>query len=136
MTNAAQRLRQFFIGILAVLSLSASPVAACACSHHAAEPKAQKSCHSPAPKKHENHGPSTRTPSFCESCLCVQPAIKLSVKAEGFKFKKQASVLSNGLEETHVRYYRACVETDPAHKSELEPTQFSGSTSSRGPPVS
>jgi hypothetical protein len=136
MKNAAQRLRQFFIGILAVLSLSASPVAACACSHHAAEPEPQKSCHSPAPTKHENHGPSATTPSFGESCLCAQPAIKLSVKAEGFKFKKQASVFSNGLEETHVLYYPAGVTTDPAHKSERAPTQFTGSTSSRGPPVS
>ena len=136
MRDATKRIRQLLIGILAVLSLSVSSIAACACSHHGADRASQKYCHSPAPKKHEKQGSLATTPSFNESCLCVQPAIKLSAKAEGFKLKKQVSAFSDGLELTRARFYSVGVATDPAHPAAIEATQFAGSTSSRGPPVS
>lgn len=136
MRNATSRIRQLLIGILAVLSLSVSSVAACACSHHGTDPEPQKTCHSPAPKKHENHGSLATTPSYNESCICIQPAIKLSAKAEGFKLKKQVSAFSNGLELTRARFYSVGAATDPAYPVAIQATQFASSTSSRGPPVS
>src|SRR5688500_9630439 len=94
------RIRQISIGILAVLSLFVSSVSACACSHHeqSSQPE-QKSCHGAdaAPDKHLVSPvvePAIDSgPSFEETCFCIQPAIKLSVKGEGFKFKKHPSLV-------------------------------------------
>jgi hypothetical protein len=68
--------------------------------------------------------------------VCLQAAIKLSVKAEGFKLKKHSITSAAGVELTHARFYSAIVVTDPDIGPRLWERQFSGSTSSRGPPFS
>lgn len=136
MTTATQRIRQLFIGILAVLSLSVSSVAACACHHHVEDPQPEGSCHATVPPKHQDDDAVQTGPSFEESCVCVQQAIKLSVKSEGFKLKKQPSVFWSGFELAKPRFHSAIASPASDHSFRYWEKPFVGSLSSRGPPVS
>ena len=78
------RIQKIAIGILAVLSLSVSSVAACSCSHHGAETQSSKSCHGESHKKKEQ---DLKSPRMGESCVCLQPTTRLSAKSESFKLK-------------------------------------------------
>lgn len=86
MRLARRRIRQVIIGILAVLSLSVSSVAACMCSHHEKAPTPERSCHGPA--HHEQDSPDAGAPSFEQTCECIRPSGESPVKAETFKLKK------------------------------------------------
>ena len=137
MRTATQRIRQLFIGILAVLSLSVSSVAACACDHHVLDRQTERSCHATAPEKQHDLADIAQTaPSFEESCVCVQKALKLSVKSEGFKFKKQPSIFSSAFELARPRFHSAIASVASGHSLQLWEKPFAGSLSSRGPPVS
>lgn len=136
MRTATQRIRQLFIGILAVLSLSVSSVAACACSHHVQDPQPERSCHTTVPQEHHDDDAVQTSPSFEEGCVCVQKAIKLSVKSEGFKLKKQLSVFAVGFPLTNPRSHSGIASLASDHSLRLLEKPFVGSLSSRGPPVS
>ena len=135
MRNATPRIRQLLIGMLAMLSLSVSSVAACACSHHVQDPQPERSCHAPVPQKHYDDDAVETAASFEESCVCVQKAIKLSVKSEGFKLKKQASTFVGVVELSKPRLHStvALPASDDSFRHWERP--FIGSISSRGPPV-
>jgi hypothetical protein len=137
MRTATQRIRQLFIGILAALSLSVSSVAVCACDHHVLDRQPERSCHATASEKQHDLADIAQTaPSFDESCVCVQKAIKLSVKAEGLKLKKQPSVLSGGFELAKPRFHSAIAFLASDHSLRHWDNPSTGSPSSRGPPVS
>lgn len=135
MRNATPRIRQLLIGILAVLSLSVSSVAACACSHHVDGPQPERSCHAAIPQKHHDNEAARTAPSFEESCVCLQKAIKLSVKSEGFKLKKHPAVFAGGPELTTPRFHSEIAFVTSDHSFLLWEASFIGSISSRGPPV-
>ena len=136
MRTATRRIRQLSIGILAVLSLSVSSVAACACDHHVSDPQTERSCHVTVPEEHHDDDAAQSLPSFEESCACVQKAIKLSVKSEGFKLKKHPSIFSSGFVSAKPRFHPAIGSVGSEHSLQLWEKPFVGSLSSRGPPVS
>ena len=135
MKRATTRIRQLVIGIVAVLSLSVSSVAACACNHHLQSPTEELSCHGRSKKQHHDTADAPLLPSAGETCACVRSAAKESVKAEAFKWKKQAMHFAGfDLPDTEyslinsvaIRFERTAVPT----------RTFSDSCSSRGPPLS
>jgi hypothetical protein len=136
MKLGAKRIRQLLIGILAVLSMSVSSVAACACSHHDEAPKEKLSCHSkPKPPHRKSHHASTK-PAAGEGCDCAQLAPRASVKAEGFKLKKHASPFAKGFD-LPVAEYTLDRYVTGSHSIHVYLTSiFLESSSSRGPPLS
>jgi hypothetical protein len=134
MKTAAVKLQRFAVGILAVLSLSVSSVAACACSHHEAGVQPEQSCHSTA----SHHSKPKTAPTghhVSESCVCVLSAAKLSVKAEGFKLKKHEAASSAGTSIESTRFYSAAVATATAVDPQSYSSSFYNSTAARGPPL-
>lgn len=92
------KLKQFAVSLLAILSLFASSVSACACSHHQEKPEVSPaSCHGhPAETKTgQNHGgkssESIITTVSEPGCFCLQPAPKVVAKSENIKVKKHVA---------------------------------------------
>ena len=134
MRNATKKIQRITIGILAILSLTVASVASCACTRHRqAEPT--KSCHSSA-RSHGEETAATNAPSLGESCICIQPAIRLSVKSEGFKFKKAPAVFVTGSKLQPARFRAPIISLALGLQPAIDESRFSPSTSSRGPPVS
>ena len=128
------RIQRYAIGILAVLSLFVSSVSACACSHHAAEVQPEQSCHSTS--GHHNKPKTAPTGHHVsESCVCILSANKLSVKAEGFKLKKNqtASVAETGVESA--RFYSAAPANSTTVDQRSYSSSFYNSAAARGPPL-
>ena len=91
------RIRPYFIGVLAILSLFVSPLAACACSHHEA-PKAETSCHKHSePQASPETGESSIKLSSRESCVCAQISPKELAKSENVKLRKHEIARSSVL---------------------------------------
>ena len=125
--------------MLAILSMSVSSIAACACSHHGQAAEAEtKSCHSPAstsPQHNSEETPvdSTGT-SLGETCFCVRPALDTSVKAEAFKFKK-APLGSSTSPDLEPELFSSVVGGQILETSlVIRSKRFAGSKSTRGPP--
>ena len=123
------------IGLMAVLSLAVSSVASCACTHHRQTSEPVRSCHSPAPSHAEEQAVDNK-PSLAENCICVRPAIRLSVKSEGFKFKKHPAVFFTEAKLQPGRFRAPVVALALGLQPAIDECRFSPSTSSRGPPVS
>jgi|SRR5688500_3934005 len=135
MRNATKRMQRVMIGLMAILSLTVASVASCACTHHRQEAEPTKSCHSAAVP--HGHAPAANnSPSLDESCICVQPAIRLSVKSEGFKFKKHAAVFLTRSDIQPGRFRAPVIALALDLQSAIDESRFSPTTSSRGPPVS
>lgn len=133
MTGAIDKIRQLALGIIAVLSLSVSSVAACACSHHQPSPQPAKSCHGPTHGESNSNG--LALPNVGESCVCVQPAPDRSVKSESFKFKKHTPGFIDGptIEPAEFRLSRIASSVDSPQS--VYSSELSASVFSRGPPV-
>ena len=138
MKPAMRRIKQLTIGLLAILSLSVSSVAACMCSHHEPSEKAEtRSCHGPA-KSH--HAPTADTPEkhsrFSESCTCLPLSTDLSVKSEGFKLKKHAVAAAEVLDLAARAFYSPTPVGRSATSLHLYRRRSDRPPSSRGPPLS
>ena len=132
-----KRIKQFLVGLLAVLSLSVSSVGACGCTHHEEAPKEEVSCHGKSKSQHEKKNSNDlKTPSAGESCLCVQPAAKASVKVEGFKLKKQPALFTTGVDLEPARFRAVERPVTSLDVIPIAARSFLDSSSSRGPPVS
>lgn len=137
MNTAMRRIKQVTIGILAVLSLSVSSVAACMCSHH--EPTTEtetRSCHGPTKTSHHQNTDSKKHSYFDESCTCLPPSANLSVKSEGFKLKKHPSAVAG---KVHVRqngFYSPTPATKLYRLELLHANRSDRPPSARGPPLS
>jgi hypothetical protein len=96
MRRVFKRSKQIAGGVLIVLSLLASSVAACVCAHHAEKVEAAAaSCHG-----HEETPPQkTGAPENIarldanDECGCVQPAPRVFSKSETVKLEKQTAAL-------------------------------------------
>ena len=132
-----QRIRQGLISLLAILSMSASSMAACACSHHgqAHEPET-KSCHSTSSEQHHSQEASDHNTdiSFQDSCFCVQPSVDTSVKAEAFKFHKAPSASSATLNLEQVLFSSVVPNSTRVSSAVIRAKRFAASKSTRGPP--
>ncbi len=88
----SSKLKQFALGLCVVLSLFASSVAACGCSHHRENAKAdapschQDSAHQEMPMSPLNSAAFEQT----DCCVCVQAAPRAYAKSEIVKIEKQA----------------------------------------------
>jgi hypothetical protein len=90
-------LKQFVVCILTILSLFASSVAACACSHHKEKIEASvSSCH-----KHSEHkktepigDPSFESVNAEIECTCLWFASNSFTKSSNVKFEKHAAAAS------------------------------------------
>src|SRR5687767_4733393 len=91
MRKVTEKIQRIMIGLMAILSLTVSSVASCACTHHRQTVEPTKSSHAPA-RSHAYETAANNSPSLAESCICIQPVIRLSVKSEGFKLKKHPAV--------------------------------------------
>ena len=135
MRTALRKLRQITIGLMAILSLSVASVAACACSHHQSEAAPQLSCHSNSGHHEQKKATPTGHHHISQSCECIPAATKLSVKAEGFKFKKHATVSSVSAASDVPGFY----STGPAKSAAIGRLFYTGSfynsTTARGPPL-
>lgn len=93
-----QRLRQVAAGILVVLSLCVSSIAACACAHHSHPEKIEvevPACHQQAHTEETGTQPAV-TDSADASCECFLPSPqKVFVKSEKLKIEKQAIAVVN-----------------------------------------
>jgi hypothetical protein len=94
------RLKQFAISLLAVLSLFASSVSACACSHHQGKPQTEtSSCHehaaqTTAGQNHVGSWSETVKTTISETvCVCLQPSPKVSAKSENLKVEKHRAAI-------------------------------------------
>lgn len=94
--------KQLTLSLLAILSLFASTVSACSCSHHQGKAEIQidfsaSSCHEHHPTKSETDDEAAaenfENASFSsESCVCYQTAPKVFAKAETIKVEKNSSI--------------------------------------------
>lgn len=132
--KTATRIRQLSTGVMAVLALSVSSIAACACTHHEVESRSQPSCHSTA-----DHSSRTKTgPTghhVSESCLCILSATDLLVKSEGFKLKKHHAVSSAETGVESAGFYSAALSDPDTAGTHFYSTLFDTSTAARGPPL-
>lgn len=98
MKKCTQKLERIAIGLLIVLSLFVSSVAACVCSHHTENaPKIEvSSCHSHPEAKKEDGSNEEGFASFDanEDCSCLQPTPRVYAKSETIKIEKQTTALS------------------------------------------
>ena len=140
MRFTARRIRQILIGILAVMSMSVTSIAACACTHHGqkAEPET-KSCHS-APSGDAGHHKAEPNEeqlygtAIDESCVCMSPAVDSSVKAETFKFKMQPTSPPSKIDIELPALRSSLTPSRSIRFSEFRPQHFDRATSTRGPP--
>jgi hypothetical protein len=95
MKNA--RFKQFGLAIGLIVSLFASSISACACSHHAGKVEIETpSCHGHSetaktgqPQKSDvNENAQSLVPQ--DECCCVAPPPKASAKSENLRIEKQA----------------------------------------------
>ncbi len=94
------KIQQFVGSLIAVLSLFASSISACACSHH--QPKTENnppSCHEHSAETKAEQSQETSTEKFqpvvSESgCICLQLAPKAVAKAENIKVEKNLTSVS------------------------------------------
>lgn len=91
MLREIKKSKQIAVGLLIVLSLFVSSVAACVCSHHTEKAETEvSSCHG------NSETTSVEKVSELDSndeCFCIQPAPRVFSKSEKIKFEKQAAVL-------------------------------------------
>ena len=146
MRQAIRQVQQILVSILAilsVLSLSASSLAACNCSHHhEVDPDAKSSCHDLAKgvrHKSEPHHKATQAETgraVSETCYCVQLRLNAPVKVEGFKLKKHSAALASDAKLTPVSSVSALLVPEAILDTAFRERRFYASTSTRGPPVS
>jgi hypothetical protein len=136
MKLVTRRLRQVVIGILAVLSLSITSVAACACSHHHEKPKEQSSCHGTGQKPHKPAADAPQANFLNESCVCVRSAVKELAKAEVFKLKKHQTAFAASVDVQPLRFSSLLLPDSVAEASAFHSGVSLAAASSRGPPVS
>ena len=137
MRKRTKQLQRLLISLAAVLSLSASPVAACMCSHHESEQEVPKrSCHGPANPEHHQKAEIGNSSSFTETCVCVPSATKLSVKSEGFKLKKQHASPVDLSDPASIRFYAQTVATEFVPATVFRDTRAHRLRPPRGPPAS
>lgn len=109
------KLKQFAISLLVVLSLFASSVSACACSHDSIQSAAGEHCQPPSQHLHEakddaphshgeaaehHHADSAETKNVSpvlseKECCCIKPAPKVFAKSETVKTEKQFAKISS-----------------------------------------
>ena len=85
------KVKQFIVCILTMLSLSASSVAACACSHHGKKKEAEApSCHKHAEQKsaEQKEDPSFESVNSEIECTCFANASSIFTKSSNIKFEK------------------------------------------------
>ena len=96
-----QRTKQAILSLLIVLSLFASSVAACSCSHHQEKAEADTpSCHQHSMENHSDAMPMSAENFSAfdadDNCVCMQSAPRVFAKSEVVKIKKQtAAILPN-----------------------------------------
>ena len=96
----SERLKQFTVSLLVVLSLFVSSVSACTCSHHQEKVEVDvSSCHqhSPEAKAEQHHDTQSKKIQSIISeteCCCIQPAPKVVAKSESLKIDNQ--ILASG----------------------------------------
>lgn len=132
-----RRIQQITIGIVAMLSLSVSSVAACMCSHHKqSAPTETRSCHGRAKQHHETSRTGPEHSSFSENCTCVPPSNNLSVKSEGFKLKKHAAAVAETTLVQKFGFYSPVPDIKPTRTEAVGIRRSDRPPSSRGPPLS
>ena len=138
MRISGKRLHQILIGLLAGLSLFASPAAACVCSHsseHSAAEAAHSHCEHSAKSKESSE---TFAVSLLpvDECECIQATPRIAAKQEILQVESQAAALPSRVAiPTPVLispFFTKPAEVQPVTHSELE--YFSKPT--RGPPLS
>jgi hypothetical protein len=102
--SIAERIKSISIAAMAVLSLFASSVSACTCSHHVEQAKAESpSCHSHTHR--ESSTPTNASPtsvdSLCE-CLLAKPAPAIIAKSEKKKLQLQKEIAETKVEPMEV----------------------------------
>jgi hypothetical protein len=121
-----QRLKQFTVSLLVVLSLFVSSVSACTCAHHQEKVEADvSSCHQHSPKAEAEQQFGTNPFEKIQSviseteCCCIQPAPKVVAKSESIKIDKQ--ILASNSENTNAsECVLECVRsTSNFHSSQL-----------------
>lgn len=97
----SRRLQKFILSFGIILSLAASSLAACVCSHHAIA-KAQEhkpSCHQTSPKTEQTQAENSETknafPELGESCNCFAKVSQPFIvgKSENVKTQKSLAIL-------------------------------------------
>ena len=98
MIKDMKKTKQIAVGFLVILSLFASSVAACVCSHHAEKAETvAASCHQHSEAKPETDSfenvETARKFNASDECGCASPAPRVFSKSETIKIEKQAAAL-------------------------------------------
>jgi hypothetical protein len=135
--------RQYAASLLAIMSLFASSITACACSHHTETTEIEaSSCHShnAAQKSehshHEDSAETIQTNISEDECVCFESAPKTFAKSENIKIEKQALNVST-FAQIDVQFV---ARTFSFESNFIQPEYLSDSfhnlTPGRAPPVS
>ena len=138
-------IKQFSISLLTVLSLFATSVAACACSHHQVKTETEvPSCHQVSHETEKENSPETsgiqtsHQAAFDASCVCFTPSAPEAFgKSETLKIQKQAALFASEIE---IVYGFAPARAPSAARFEFSKISLSDSSynlkSPRAPPRS
>jgi hypothetical protein len=128
-------IKRIMLAVIASFAISATPVSACACSHHAENHGSQTvSCNH---SSHiEDHVSASVSLSSCDECTCVQPTSRVVAKSETVKLKKQtaASLPSFVIREAEFFTEAQAVTLTPLEAVRCDAVVFD--EPSRGPPIS
>ena len=138
MIRDIKKSKQIAGGILIILSLFVSSVAACICSHHTEKAQVDVSCHEHSEKKQDQDADSSEKIQQLDSydeCGCVLPAPRAISKSETIKFEKQTSALPVSQVEIKIVSLSFAVENSYFEKPSYLSDSFYNLKSPRAPPV-
>ncbi len=137
-----RRLQQFFIGVVAALSLLASSSSACTCSHHEIETKSETSaCHHPSDVSEIPHAGDSGFDSltYCSAsdtdCVCTTETAKFLAKSETIKLNKYILRISTKLPKLLISIRQQDTEGVDLVKPFNLSDSFYDLAPKRGPPV-
>ncbi|MCD9189340.1 MAG: hypothetical protein LUM44_23185 [Pyrinomonadaceae bacterium] len=97
----SEKIKQFSVSILVVLSLFVSSISACYCAHHAEKAELETpSCHGKTheAEKQDDAAQTNDADSFNVSCECsTEAAPKVFAKSENVKIEKQTAKLADSI---------------------------------------
>jgi hypothetical protein len=134
MRYKTKRIGQILIGIAAVLGLSVSSIAACACEHHGETQVPSHLCHNLSDGDHSANS-GIAVVSVDESCVCAPQTAKLSVKSKYIKLKKHRAVFDVARAIQADRPQPTGTSFPARQVSLFYRPRFSAAVSSRGPPA-
>jgi len=140
MTAVIRRIQQLAIGSIAVLSLAASSIAACTCSHHVGEKaESEKSCHSHSHSTSDNHGATAIAEHRGQTisgtgCSCTQASPRLPLKQDKKHLTFKPAIAQSPLTEPPATAAIVSISVENFDTPPLSQSYLRNSIKGRAPP--